>query len=206
MPTSDFARVDFVVIKILAQHPFVVTHQTMGSDHRRIELNLNLHLPRDCHRRSIYLLRYVLFHDGVRDPASPESDADQPMRICPGTTRDLDIDREQFVRLRSRIIVGEIVNHFLDSHRIFWRQQTVTDEPSNGGVGGDRILSVFNLGFDCARSRWKRSTSLVRLSNFFLSKSVTSKNRQPNHREKREHSRNRERSGSCPEPGLIADL
>src|SRR5205823_14797507 len=93
-----------------------------------------------------------------------------------------------------------------DSHRLFWRQQAVIDEPLNDGVGADRILSVFSLGFDYSRSRWTRSTSSVRLSNFFLSKFVNSKNRQPNHRENREHSRNRERSRSCPEPGIIPDV
>ena len=57
MACADFSRVHFVVVKIfLAQHAFLVADQAIRSDARRIELDLNLHVLRDRHKRTVHLL------------------------------------------------------------------------------------------------------------------------------------------------------
>src|ERR1051326_3573517 len=78
----------------------------------------------------------------VRNLASFQSNPQQPMGRLPRARRRVEIDRERLIALWLFIIVGEIVDHLLDSHRVFRRQRTRVNEAPDvrvrSGVDIDR--------------------------------------------------------------------
>ena len=69
------------------------------------------------------------------DPPSLEADQEEPVLFVPGAARDLRRHRERLARGWIGIVIGEIVDHLLDAHRVARRPLVLGQEAADIAVG-----------------------------------------------------------------------
>jgi hypothetical protein len=92
----------------------VIPNQSIRCHLPRIELDVDAAVGRDSDR-------FV----------SLQSDPDQPMRLFPGTTHNVEVERKCFTCGRRRIFVWKMVDHSFNANRLPRRKQTPVNRTSD---------------------------------------------------------------------------